>query len=255
MEQAEISRKSDITDDKGRRIVQDLFSNGSKDIDHSWRVFTILSEFVQGFEMLRKYGTTVTFMGSARTLPSDTYHRAATDLAAKIAAEGITIATGGGGGIMGAANLGAYRVGGQSVGFNIKLPVEQKLNPYVTESKTFHYFFSRKVMLAYASEVYVFFPGGFGTLDELFEILTLVQTRKIEPVPVVLYGKSFWQPLVSYIKDVILNEYKCIDAENLNLFTVVDSVEEGYAYVMDAIRTRSERRKKGERDVSSDSPS
>jgi len=235
-----------------RELLQE--ENGNKDIDHSWRVFTILSEFVQGFEMLRKYGATVTFMGSARTLPSDEMHREATELAARLAEEGITIATGGGSGIMGAANLGAYRVGGKSIGFNIKLPFEQKLNPYVTESKTFHYFFSRKVMLAYASEAYIFFPGGYGTLDELFEMLTLVQTQKVEPVPIFLYGKEYWTPLIAFIKNTLKKD-GMIDPEDEKLFVLVDSVEEAFQHINKAVSERAHRRTKAEREHSEVCPS
>lgn len=237
------------------RFVRD-FMNGDKDIDHSWRVLTILAEFVQGFEMLRKYGTTVTFMGSARTLPSDPNYRHAADLAERIAKNGVTVATGGGAGIMGAANLGAYRAGGQSIGFNIKLPMEQKLNPYVTESKTFHYFFSRKVMLAYASDVYVYFPGGYGTLDELFEIITLVQTKKIEPVPVILFGKDFWDPLVVYIKNTLIDTYATIDTVDLDLFVVYDTVDEAYEHIIKHLeKNAGSARKKAEREHSTVCPS
>lgn len=235
------------------RVVTDLFAN-DKDIDHSWRIFTIISEFVQGFELLRRYGSAVTFMGSARTLPSDPHHQAATDLACVLAGQGVTIVTGGGGGVMGAANFGAYRAGGKSVGFNIKLPIEQKLNPYVTESRTFHYFFSRKVMLAYASEVYVFFPGGFGTLDELLEILTLVQTRKIERVPIVLYGKKFWEPFVAFIKENILSR-GLIDAEDMELFVIKDTVDSAYDYIADAINARGKQRSHSESDTAGSHPS
>lgn len=237
------------------RVVRD-FMNGNKDIDHSWRVLTILAEFVQGFEMLRKYGATITFMGSARTLASDPNHRHASDLAERLAKIGITVATGGGSGVMGAANLGAFRAGGKSIGFNIKLPMEQKLNPYVTESITFHYFFSRKVMLAYASDVYIYFPGGFGTLDELFEMLTLVQTRKIERVPIILFGKDFWEPMVAYIKNTLLDTYATIDTEDLDLFVVYDTVDEAYEYIIKHLgKKKGTVRKKAEHEHSIVHPS
>jgi uncharacterized protein (TIGR00730 family) len=202
-----------------------------EDAVQSWRVFRIMSEFVDGFETLRKYSTAATFYGSARLRPGDPAYKEAENLAAMLAREGFTIITGGGPGIMEAANVGAFKVGGKSVGLNIQLPMEQKLNPYVTESKQFHFFFSRRVMLAFASEVYVYFPGGYGTLDELFEMLTLIQTKKITKVPIVLYGKDFWTPLITYMRDTLLKQYKTIDAEDLDLFVLVDSVDEAFKYI------------------------
>jgi uncharacterized protein (TIGR00730 family) len=202
-----------------------------EDAVQSWRVFRIMSEFVDGFETLRKYSTAATFYGSARLRPGDPVYKEAESLAAMLAREGFTIITGGGPGIMEAANVGAFKVGGKSVGLNIQLPMEQKLNPYVTESKQFHFFFSRRVMLAFASEVYVYFPGGYGTFDELFEMLTLIQTKKITKVPIVLYGKDFWTPLITYMRDVLQKKYKTIDAEDLDLFVLVDSVEEAFEYI------------------------
>ncbi len=202
-----------------------------EDAVQSWRVFRIMSEFVDGFETLRKYSTAATFYGSARLRPGDPAYKEAESLAAMLAREGFTVITGGGPGIMEAANVGAFKVGGKSVGLNIQLPMEQKLNPYVTESKQFHFFFSRRVMLAFASEVYVYFPGGYGTLDELFEMLTLIQTKKITKVPILLYGKEFWTPLITYMRDTFLKKYKTIDAEDLDLFVLVDSVEEAFEYI------------------------
>ena len=132
---------------------------------------------------------------------------------------------------MEAANVGGFKVGGKSVGLNIQLPFEQKLNPYTTESLNFDFFFSRKVMLAFASEVYIYFPGGFGTMDEFFELLTLVQTKKIEKIPIVLYGKDYWDPMLKFFNDVMLKKYKTISKEDLDLFHVVDSVDEAVKYI------------------------
>lgn len=212
------------------RVVSELLKpNG---VDQSWRVFSILSEFVSGFNLIRKLGPAATFWGSARLRPGDKYYNEAEELASRLAKKGLTIVTGGGGGIMEAGNVGAYKVGGQSVGLNIRLPMEQKLNPYTTSSQTFDHFFARKVMLAFSSEVYVYFPGGFGTMDELFEILTLIQTKKISRVPVILYGSEFWKPLTSWMKDELLNKYQTIDAEDLKLFDIVDSVDEAEKKVL-----------------------
>ncbi len=205
-------------------------------VDQSWRVFTIMSEFVEGFNLLKKYHKGVTFWGSARTKPGDKYYDEAVELAERLVKdEGYSVVTGGGGGIMEAGNVGAFKAGGTSIGFNIKLPEEQHLNPYTTDSASFDHFFSRKVMLTYASEVYVYFPGGFGTLDELFEIITLIQTNKIPPIPVVLYGREFWQPLINWMNDTLLNEYKTVSIEDLAIFDLVDSVDEA----MDIIKERT----------------
>jgi uncharacterized protein (TIGR00730 family) len=135
---------------------------------------------------------------------------------------------------MEAASRGAYEAGGTSIGFNIQLPSEQTPNEYTTDSRTFDYFFSRKVMLAFAAEVYVFFPGGFGTLDELFEMLTLVQTEKITPVPIVLYGRTYWAPIIAFLEET-LREEGYIDLDDTKLFTVVDSVEEAYEYIVEHV--------------------
>lgn len=215
------------------RINTDLLEDDNS--VQSWRVFRILSEFVDGFETLRKYSTAATFYGSARLRPGDPAYREAEKLAAVLAKEGFVVITGGGPGIMEAANVGAFKVGGQSVGLNIQLPMEQKLNPYVTESKQFHFFFSRKVMLAFASEVYIYFPGGFGTFDELFEMVTLIQTKKISRVPIVLYGKDFWEPFLVLMEKQFVEKYKTIDREDLDMFKLVDSVEEARAYILEHV--------------------
>ncbi len=216
------------------RIVTDLLDPTGENGDavQSWRIFRIMSEFVQGFEVLRKHGLAATIYGSARTQPGQPYYKSAEELGARLAKKGFSIITGGGPGIMEAANVGGFKVGGKSIGFNIQLPFEQKLNPYTTESLNFDFFFSRRVMLAFASEVYIYFPGGFGTFDELFEMLTLIQTKKIEPIPIVLYGSAFWNPFVELFKQQLLAEYNVISPEDLELFTVVDSVDEAVDYIL-----------------------
>lgn len=220
------------------RVVSELLDPvGSQgDAVQSWRVFRIMSEFVQGFELLREHGLAATFWGSARTTPDDPYYKDAEELAAKLAKKGFSIISGGGPGIMEASNVGAFKVGGKSVGLNIELPFEQKLNPYTTESLNFDFFFSRKVMLTFASEAYVYFPGGFGTLDEFFEIVTLIQTKKIEPIPIVLYGKEFWDPFIRIFEQNLLKQFKTISPEDLELFHVVDSVDEAYKYITKEVK-------------------
>lgn len=228
-----MAKKESKKNTKPSRIVTELLQPHTIDTTvESWQIFHIMSEFVSGFNLLQKYGVAATFFGSARTTPKDKYYQDAEELAAKLGKKKFTIITGGGGGIMEAANVGAFKVGAHSVGLNIQLPFEQKPNPYTTDAKEFTFFFSRKVMLSFASEVYIYFPGGFGTMDELFEILTLIQTKKIEPVPVVLYGKAFWEPLLEFVEEKMCNEFKTISPEDQRLYTVVDSVDEAYKHIM-----------------------
>jgi len=230
----DVVKIKDISPNQCRIVTELLDPDGRVDGDavQSWRVFRIMSEFVQGFELLRKHGLAATFWGSARTLPDDPYYKAAEELAARLAKEKFSIISGGGPGIMEASNVGAFKVGGKSIGLNIKLPFEQKLNPYTTESLNFDFFFSRKVMLTFASEVYVYFPGGFGTLDEFFEIVTLIQTKKIEPLPIVLFGKDYWEPLLQVFEKTLLKEFNAISPEDLDLFYLADTVDEAFNYVM-----------------------
>lgn len=197
-----------------------------------WRVFKIMSEFVEGFDLLKKYGTAVTFFGSTRTTFAGQYYESATALAGQLAKKGFAVITGGAAGIMEAANKGAHEVGGTSVGLNIRLGEPQAANGYLTETLTFDHFFARKTMLAFASEVYVFFPGGFGTLDEFFEIVTLVQTKKIRKIPIVIYGKEYWEPLMQFIKTTLLEKNKAINPEDMDIFHLVDSVDEAYDYIV-----------------------
>lgn len=207
----------------------------TKDME-SWRIFKIMAEFVEGFQMLRKYRLSVTFFGSARTHMEKRLYDDATALAGKLAGSGFAVMTGGAAGIMEAANKGAFEAGGQSVGLNIKLTNEQEPNKFLTDTATFNYFFSRKVMLTFASELYIYFPGGYGTLDELMEILTLVQTNKIKRIPVLLYGKDFWTPLVTFFEESLAQQYKTIDKEDLKLFRVVDTVDEAYEAALELVK-------------------
>ncbi len=197
----------------------------------SWRVFKIMSEFIEGFDIIRRYGLAITFFGSARAKPEDESYKMAEELASRLAKKGFAIITGGSSGIMEAANKGAFTAGGMSVGLNINLSDKQSYNPYLTEKFVFDHFFVRKVMLTYASEVYIYFPGGFGTLDEFSEILTLVQTEKIRRIPIVLFGKSFWEPFIDFAKKTLLTDYHTIDAADLDLFVIVDTVDEAYEYI------------------------
>ncbi|MDR3546915.1 MAG: TIGR00730 family Rossman fold protein [Candidatus Pacebacteria bacterium] len=197
----------------------------------SWRVFKIMSEFVEGFDLIRKYSLAATFFGSARETFDSQIYLDATDLAARLAKAGFAVITGGSSGVMQAANKGAFEAGGSSVGLNIRLEDKQAINKYVTDGMTFDHFFVRKVMLTFASEVYIYFPGGFGTFDEFFEILTLVQTKKIRPVPIVMYDSEYWNPIVALFKEKLLNEYHSIDATDLDLFKIVDTVDEAFEYI------------------------
>lgn len=197
----------------------------------SWRVFKIMSEFVEGFEVLRKYGLAASFFGTARQTFEQHFYDDASALAGRLAKEGYAIITGGNAGIMQAANKGAYEAGGASVGLNIRLEENPALNTYLTDSVTFDHFFVRKVMLTFASEVYIYFPGGFGTLDEFTEVLTLVQTKKIRKVPILLYGKEYWEPLIKFFNDKLLGEHQAISPGDLELFHLVDSVDEAFDYI------------------------
>lgn len=189
------------------------------------RVDRIEKEFKAGFEIVNRFNYTATVFGSARFLEDNQYYQKARDVGAMLASEGFTVVTGGGGGIMEAANRGAYEAGGQSIGFNIELPHEQRLNPYTTDSMPFRYFFARKVMLVYAASALIVFPGGFGTLDELFEVVTLVQTNKMPRLPIILVGIDFWSPLDQFIKDKMLHGAGTISHGDEDLYAITDDVE------------------------------
>lgn len=198
----------------------------------SWRIFKIMSEFVEGFDVLRQYTLAATFFGSVRTPLEDEIAKSATELANRLSKKGFAIITGGSSGIMQAANKGAFDAGGASVGLNIHLPSGQSDNSFLTDRFVFDHFFVRKVMLTFASEVYIYFPGGFGTLDEFFEIVTLVQTKKIRKIPIVLFSKKYWEPLLATIEKTLCEEYATIDKEDTQLYVVVDSVDEAYEYIL-----------------------
>jgi len=189
-----------------------------------WSVFKIIADFVKGFDELGDLGPTVTIFGSARTKKDSKYYNQAKKLASLLAERGYNIMTGGGPGIMEAANKGAHEYDVESIGLNIDLPFEQKLNPYTSKELTFDYFFSRKVMLVKYSMAYVIFPGGFGTLDELFEALTLVQTRKVTGVKIFVIGSEFYQPLLQFVEDKLLDE-GMIDHEDLEMICLTDEFE------------------------------
>lgn len=225
------------------RVDVDLLHKGENPVD-AWRIFKIMAEFVTGFEMIRKYGVAASFFGSARYTLNDDMYKEATELAGRLAKDNFAIITGGGPGIMEAANKGAFEAGGQSVGLNIELPHGQGLNTLVNDSMKFHYFFTRKVMLSFASEVYVYFPGGFGTMDEFFEIITLMQTEKIDHIPVILYGKEYWEPLTTWFKDSLVDKHHTISEKDLKLFYVVDSVDEAYSLITKLVTEYCKKRKR-----------
>jgi uncharacterized protein (TIGR00730 family) len=195
----------------------------------------ISNEFRGGFEFIKKYPKSVTIFGSARLTSASSHYKDADRLAERIVTDlNYTVITGGGPGIMEAANKGATEAGGKSVGLNIVIPHEQHTNPYTNDGITFDYFFTRKTMLNFAAEAYVFFPGGFGTFDELFGILTLVQTKKIPSVPIVLFGKDFWVPFSEFLKKSMLQQHHVIDEECLNLFVITDSVDNTIKIIKEA---------------------
>lgn len=201
----------------------------------SWRIFKIMSEFIEGFDIIRRYGLAVSFFGSSCALVDDDSYKSAEALAGRLSKKGFAIVTGGSSGIMQAANKGAFEAGGASVGLNINLPDTQTYNPYLTERFGFDHFFVRKVMLTYASEAYIYFPGGFGTLDEFFEIVTLIQTKKIRKVPIILIGKDYWGPLFGFIEKIVYEKYSAIHETDMKLYTLVDSIDEAYTCITENV--------------------
>ena len=214
---------------------QDQYLIDDFKLEESWRMFKIMAEFVEGFEQLNDVGAAVSVFGSARTSPEDLDYRQALYLGNLLAKSDITVITGGGPGIMEAANRGAKEAGGRSIGLNITLPMEQKPNEYSTKLVSFKYFFIRKVMLIKYARAFVVFPGGFGTLDEMFEAITLIQTNKIKPFPIILYGSHFWRNLSDWIQDDLVNT-GLVAEKDLDLFTICDDVEEVVSLVKECLK-------------------
>ncbi|RLD79416.1 MAG: TIGR00730 family Rossman fold protein [Bacteroidetes bacterium] len=220
-------------EEKIRKAIKARDWNEIKTYD-SWQIFKIMAEFVQSFERLARIGPCVSVFGSARTKPSDVHYKIAEEVSYLLTKQGYGIITGGGPGIMEAANKGAHFAGGKSVGLNIKLPFEQKANPFIDPENLieFDFFFVRKVIFMKYAQGYVVLPGGFGTLDELFEALTLVQTDKLVRFPIILVDKEYWGGLIDWIKDRLLAEGN-ISPEELNIFHLVDTAEEAVSIIED----------------------
>ena len=210
-----------------RHLTPDEIKKGCVEIgttEDGVRLCRVEEELKQGMEEMEAYDQAVTFYGSARFKPGDEFYEKARNLGSRVVKElGFAVVTGGGPGIMEGGNRGAFEAGGKSVGAAIQLPMEQKDNPYLTDSIPFYFFFARRVALSFSSKVFVYFPGGFGTLDELFEVVTLLQTKKLKPIPIILYGSSFWKPLMEgFARPVMLNQFKTISASDMDLFIITD---------------------------------
>lgn len=213
-----------------KQFVIDDFKAGE-----SWRLFKIMGEFVEGVETLHKLGPAVSIFGSARTSPDDSVYKKTEKIASLLAEKGIAVITGGGGGLMEAANKGAAEAGGDSVGINIVLPLEQKPNSYCTINLECNYFFVRKVMFVKYASAYIIMPGGLGTLDEFFEAATLIQTKRLKPLPIILVDSEYWTGLIDWIKETMLKKHK-ISPEDLNIFKVMDDPKEIVKTVMETIK-------------------
>ncbi|MCM8762781.1 MAG: TIGR00730 family Rossman fold protein [Candidatus Omnitrophica bacterium] len=210
-----------------KQVVQSNFAK-----EEPWRIFRIMSEFVEGFETLSQVGEAVSIFGSSRIKPIDKYYKLTEKIAYLLAKDGYAIITGGGPGIMEAANKGAKKAGGKSIGLNIQIPQEQKPNRYVTTLIDFHYFFCRKVMFVKYAKAFIILPGGYGTLDELFESLNLIQTRRIGTFPIILVGSDYWKGLVDWLKKTVQAK-ACISEKDLKIFSIVDEADK----VVKIIRT------------------
>ena len=204
------------------------------DVNDTWRIFRIMAEFVEGFEVMAGVGRAVSIFGSARTRPDDPMYKAAEETARLLAKAGFAVITGGGPGIMEAANKGAFEAGGASVGLNITLPQEQEANKYQTISLDFHYFYARKVMFTKYASAFICFPGGYGTLDESFETLTLIQTLKVEAYPIVLFGSDYWCGLDEWINRTLKPKY--VDAEDTGIYRITDSPREAVRLVKTGVK-------------------
>ena len=204
------------------------------DVKDSWRIFRIMAEFVEGFEVMAPVGRGVSIFGSARARPDDPMYQAAEETARRLARAGFAVITGGGPGIMEAANKGAFEAGGTSVGLNITLPQEQEANKYQTISVDFHYFYARKVMFTKYAAAFICFPGGYGTLDEMFETLTLIQTLKVDAFPIVLYGSDYWSGLRDWMRSKLTLSF--IDPEDLDIFRIVDSPRDAVKLVKQGVK-------------------
>lgn len=230
-----MSKTPKAKNESERRIIKSFKRKGWSEVkaNDSWAIFKIMSEFVEGFEAMQRIRPCVSVFGSARTKPDTSEYKLAEEIAFQLTGNGYGVITGGGPGIMEAANKGAQRGGGTSVGLNIDLPFEQYSNPYVDKEKNinFDYFFVRKVMFIKYSQGFIVLPGGFGTLDELFEALTLIQTQKIGRFPIILVGKKYWQGLLDWIKDTMGTEHQNISMEDMDLITLVDKPEDAVAAI------------------------
>lgn len=213
-----------------KQFVIDDFKAGE-----SWRLFKIMGEFVEGVETLHKIGPAVSIFGSARAIPDDPVYKKTEEIASLLAAKGIAVITGGGGGLMEAANKGAAEAGGDSVGINIVLPLEQKPNPFANINLEFNYFFVRKVMFIKYASAYIIMPGGLGTLDEFFEAATLIQTKRIKPLPIILVDSEYWAGLFDWLKEYLLKEQK-ISPEDLDIFKIMDTPDEIVKAVQETIK-------------------
>jgi uncharacterized protein (TIGR00730 family) len=219
-------------DDKIRRAFAEKDWNEIK-VSDSWQIFKVMAEFVSGFEKMAKIGPCVSIFGSARTKPEHRYYKLAEEIAFKLTKEGYGVITGGGPGIMEAANKGAHSGGGKSVGLNIDLPFEQYSNPFIDADKliTFDYFFVRKLMFIKYAQGFIVLPGGFGTLDELFEALTLIQTHKIGRFPIILVDRKYWEGLMDWVKNVLVAEVNNVSVEDLDLIEIVDTPDEAVKHI------------------------
>jgi uncharacterized protein (TIGR00730 family) len=220
------------SEDKIKRAFKEKDWNEIQASD-SWKIFKIMSEFVEGFEKLARIGPCVSIFGSARTGPDNVYFKLAEEIAYELTQRGYGVITGGGPGIMEAANMGAKRGNGKSVGINIDLPFEQEANLFIDPDKliTFDHFFVRKVMFMKYAQGFIVLPGGFGTFDELFEAITLIQTDKIGRFPIVLVSTSYWEGLVTWMREVMLEEEKNISLDDMELFTVVDTAKDAVNHI------------------------